>query len=84
MFSLAFMLIGSFGFANTEIEKSNETFKNVSFDNVQTFLFEQDNDIDGCWVYVRFVDADGNTVGRGRYWDSSCTEVGGRGRTIVV
>jgi hypothetical protein len=76
------MLTGSFAFANTSIDLINKIETTNSLSEQVSFVDE--NIADGCWVYVRFVDGDGNLLGRGRYWDSACTVVGGRGRTIVV
>lgn len=82
MFTLAFMLISSFAFANTSSGKINkvESSLEVSFSESSKVDFVDS----GCWVYVRFVNSSGETVGRGKYWDSECTIVGGRGITIVV
>lgn len=79
------MLIGSFAFANTSFDnfetKTKENSFELSKENSSTTFNDNEN---GCWVYVRYVDSRGNVVGRGRYWDANCTVVGGRGVTVVI
>ena len=84
VFTLAFMLIGSFAFANTSFNDFETIIKENSSE-VATDELSINNDEDGCWVYLNFIDArTGQVVQRQRYWDPNCKVVGGRARNIVI
>lgn len=57
IFSLAFMLIGVFAFANTE-NRLNQA------DNYSTNIISSENDFSGvCYISLGYYDEDGNRIG---------------------
>jgi hypothetical protein len=82
--TLAFMLIGSFAFANTSFDNFETKTKENSFEE-STYELSVNNDENGCWVYLNFIDSrTGQVVHRQRYWDPNCTIVGGRAKNILI
>ena len=63
-FSLAFMLIGSFAFANTSSQLKLNDSKMISFENYSIIKSESHQDLGTCYVSISAHDEDGNKLKR--------------------
>lgn len=78
VFSLAFMLIGSFGFASDLVINQNDFSNSKRFEIIESVTDGQYTtvkyyDTVGCWNYWAVYNRAGDCVASGRDWDPDCT-----------
>jgi uncharacterized protein YxeA len=61
-FSLAFLLIGSFVFANTSSQLKLDNSKIISIENYSSIKSESHQDLGTCYVSISAYDEDGNKL----------------------